>query len=69
MLRQQTRVLQKVTCAEACQMVEQQRQIGKAVIGEKQVIKKVMDMVGRKIEEEKKKMVTFIVGVINHHQM
>ncbi|KAL4004520.1 palmitoyltransferase ZDHHC5/8 [Sarotherodon galilaeus] len=46
-------------------MVEQERQIGKRRVEEKQVMEKVMAMVERKIEEEKKKMVTFVAGVIN----
>lgn len=62
---QKTRVMQRVTYAEACKMVEQERQIGKHRVEEKQVMEKVMAMVERKIEEEKKKMVTFVAGVIN----
>lgn len=62
---QKTRVLQRVTYAEACKMVEQDRQIGKHRVEEKKVMVKVMEIVERKIEEEKKKMVTFIAGVIN----
>lgn len=56
---------QTVTYAEACKIVEQESQIEKAIIGKKQVIKKLMEMVERKISEEKKKMATFIAEVIN----
>lgn len=46
-------------------MVEQERQIRKPRLGEKQVIERVMEMGERKLEEEKKMMVTFIVKVIH----
>ncbi|XP_014891407.1 uncharacterized protein LOC106949576 isoform X3 [Poecilia latipinna] len=62
---QKTKVAQKVTYAEACKVVEKEKQNGKSLTGEKQIISKVMEMVEMKIEEEKKKMVTFIAGVIN----
>lgn len=42
-------------------VVEQERPSEKPMIGKKRVMKKVVDTVERKMEEDKKKMVTFIV--------
>lgn len=66
---QKTRVMQKVTYSMQKHVKkkerEKERQTGNPKLGEKQVLEKVMEMVERKMEEEKKKMVTFIAGVIN----